>query len=89
METFGINDVSVVSDTSWVHDKFSSISRRGINDYNREIVFNRELFPVEIDYLRKWLAKNNCPGWTGVWIRPSKVESGFKYSCSTTWDSSD
>lgn len=89
METFGISNISVVSDTGWTHDKLSSIPRRGINDYNRVIVFGRELSIEELPILRKWLAENNCPGWTGVWIQPLKVDSGFQYSCRTTWDSSD
>lgn len=86
---FGINDALVISDSGWQADKFTSIPRRGIHDYNREILFDRELHPIEIQALKVWLESNNCPGWTGVMIRMKEEHQRFLYVCRTTWDSSD
>lgn len=87
---FQIENVEVVSDSGWSADKGTSIPRRGITDFNRDIVFNRELSDGEVLSLRKWLAANNCPGWTGVWISQRALTEGqFNYRCRTTMDSSD
>lgn len=64
----------------------TSVPHIGIHDFVRKIETHRALTTEEIDLLAEFLAKDNCPGWTGVII----VESGrFVYACRTTWDSSD
>ena len=76
----------IVEDSGWKMDEFSSRPSRGIRDYNRSITFSRELDDKEQKAIQKFLAKVNCPGWTGVGMRWS---NGNTYKFTTTYDSSD
>lgn len=76
----------IVEDSGWSMNSFSSRPQRGIRDYDRTIKFNRELDDKEQKAVQKFLAKVNCPGWTGVGMRPS---GDGTYRFSTTYDSSD
>ncbi len=76
----------IAEDSGWSMDEYSSRPSRGIRDYNRTIKFSRELNEVEQKSVRKFLAKVNCPGWTGVGMR--QVQPGT-YKFNTTYDSSD
>ena len=76
----------IVEDSGWKMNEFSSRPQRGIRDYDRTIKFSRDLDVVEQRAVQKFLAKVNCPGWTGVGMRPSESNT---YRFSTTYDSSD
>lgn len=79
----------VLEDSGWEMNKESSIPSRGITDYERTIKFDHELSPAELKDIRNWLAKNECPGWTGVFGGKLIELPGHVYEFSTTWDSSD
>jgi hypothetical protein len=74
----------VVSDSGWVLQS-SSIPRRGIMDYKRTIEFARALSEREWELTKMFLARDNCPGWTGI----SSHALGKSYTFTTTHDSSD
>jgi len=74
----------LVSDSGW--SGAGGIPRRGIRDYARSMEFSRELEEDEMDLLREWLQRKDCPGWTGVMVRR---HGGGRYGFTTTWDSSD
>lgn len=76
----------IVDDSGWSMNEFSSRPSRGIRDYDRTIKFSRELSVEEKTAMQKFLAKVNCPGWTGVGVRWTE---GDTYRFSTTYDSSD
>jgi hypothetical protein len=76
----------IVEDSGWSMDEFSSRPSRGIRDYNRAIKFSRDLDEKEQKSVQKFLAKVNCPGWTGVGMRASGDST---YRFTTTYDSSD
>ncbi len=76
----------IVEDSGWKMDEFSSRPSRGIRDYERTISFSQELNEAEQKAIRKFLAKVNCPGWTGVGMR---WVQGNSYKFTTTYDSSD
>ena len=77
---------SSVSDTGWAMNKESSITHRGIVDYDRNIEFALEQTPEQLEAIASWLSVNQCPGWTPIhW----KKVSSNTYRFSTTWDSSD
>lgn len=73
-----------VSDSGWVTQS-SSNPRRGIMDYQRTIEFARALTEREWELVKMFLARDNCPGWTGI----SSHAVGKSYIFSTTYDSSD
>lgn len=77
----------IVSDSGWALNQYTSITRRGISDYDRTIRFksapDQETLTKVITYLRDV----NCPGWTGVHARD--LGEGLLYKFSTTYDSSD
>lgn len=75
----------VTDDSGWAMNEHSSRPNRGIRDYDRTIKFNRVLTDVEISAVANFLAKVDCPGWTGVHVRGA----GPSYLFSTTYDSSD
>jgi len=81
----------IVEDSGWSMDEFSSRPSRGIRDYNRSIKFSRELNDFEKKAVQKFLAKVNCPGWTGVGMRPlyKGPSNEYVYQFNTTYDSSD
>jgi len=81
-----VDRLPIVGDTGWSLNKRTSRPMRGIRDYDRSMVFGRDLSKDEMLDLREWLAKKDCPGWTGIMVR--KHETG-RYSFTTTWDSSD
>lgn len=83
-ELFGA--LPITDDSTWNMNKASSIPRRGIRDYDRIIKFKRDLTEVEMDLLKQYLARDNCPGWTGIHVM--RLNSGV-YKFSTTYDSSD
>jgi hypothetical protein len=84
-----INDeftkLPMVSDYGW-EIQSSSIPRRGIMDYQRTIEFARALTEREVELVRMYLARDNCPGWTGIGYR---YMSNNTYTFNTTHDSSD
>ena len=80
------NALPIIEDSTWDMNRGSSIVRRGIMDYDRVIKFERDLTNIEMELLKQYLARDNCPGWTGILDR--KLGVG-KYSFSTTIDSSD
>lgn len=75
----------ITEDSGWKMNEHSSRPNRGIRDYDRTIKFNRELSDVEIKAVTQFLAKVDCPGWTGVFVRAT--DSSYQFS--TTYDSSD
>lgn len=80
--------LNVVDDSGWSLDKVSSRPNRGIRDYNRTIEFRSPIPEETLQYVKKYLATVNCPGWTGVsytLIPGTKA----KYRFRTTFDSSD
>lgn len=82
----------IIADTEWCHNKLTSIPRRGINDYERTISFERELSDDELKEICKELQDDkDCPGWTGVRGRRIDMPKDdlFIYRFYTTWDSSD
>jgi len=79
----------IVEDSGWKMNEFSSRPSRGIRDYDRFIKFSRELTDDELKAVRKFLAKVNCPGWTGVGTRNGGELHPHRYQFSTTHDSSD
>ncbi len=76
----------LVEDSGWSLNEATSRPMRGIRDYERTIKFSREPSKDELDAIRKFLRKTNCPGWTGVSI---KVISTTHYRFETCYDSSD
>lgn len=76
----------IVEDSGWSMNAFSSRPQRGIRDYDRSIKFSRDLDDKEQKAVQKFLAKVNCPGWTGVGMRAT---GDGTYRFSTTYDSSD
>lgn len=76
----------IVEDSGWKMNEFSSRPQRGIRDYDRTIKFTRMLMASEEKAVQKFLAKVNCPGWTGVGMRHT---GDGTYRFSTTYDSSD
>jgi len=76
----------IVEDSGWSMNEFSSRPSRGIRDYDRAIKFSRDLDDNEKKAVQKFLAKVNCPGWTGVWM---KSDASGVYKFATTYDSSD
>ncbi len=76
----------ITNDTGWNMNKNSSIPHRGIRDYDRTIEFDRDLTEEEMDLVKQFLARDDCPGWTGV--HSMRLKSGV-YRFHTTWDSSD
>jgi hypothetical protein len=80
----------LLQDTRWSHDRSTSIPTRGINDFNRSMTFERQLKPEQLQTLVEWLAKNQCPGWTGVMAsHHPQADGSCDYNFHTTWDSSD
>jgi hypothetical protein len=81
----------IVEDSGWKMNEFSSRPQRGIRDYDRKVKFTRDLNEDERKAVIKFLAKVNCPGWTGVSI--GGAGGGFRrageYEFRTTYDSSD
>jgi len=80
--------VKVVEDSGWGHDKGTSISHRGINDYNRRVRFERKPSDEEMTLFKELLSLDKCPGWTGIYAKGEDV-AGLAYTFRTTWDSSD
>jgi hypothetical protein len=80
------NNLPIVNDTGWDMNERSSIPLRGIKDYDRVIEFEVDLTTEEMDLLKQYLARDNCPGWTG--INTKRLSPGV-YMFSTTYDSSD
>lgn len=78
--------VRVVKDGGWVHDSRTSISRRGINDYNREVTFSREPTAEELEVFKEMLTLDNCPGYLGI---SGRAFSPNHLLFRTTCDSSD
>jgi len=78
--------VAVAQDSGWEHDSRTSIARRGINDYNREVTFARSPTEKELEIFKEMLALDNCPGYTGI---ASRALSPAQYIFRTTCDSSD
>lgn len=76
----------IVEDSGWKMNEFSSRPSRGIRDYDRTIKFSRDLDDSEKKSVQKFLAKVNCPGWTGVGF-VARGDGIYQYS--TTYDSSD
>lgn len=79
--------IEIVSDTGWQHNARTSIPRRGINDYEREIEFAAALTSNQLTAVCAWLAADNCPGWTGVTGQPLGGMGHIRFH--TTYDSSD
>lgn len=84
----------ILFDSGWVVDEKTSISGRGITDYNRTIVVSDFLSEPQIWAIENALKEINCPGWTG--IRLTNVDNKLQettrkvsYTFRTTWDSSD
>jgi hypothetical protein len=80
------NALPLLEDSGWSLDERTSIPIRGIRDYSRKMVFGRSLSSEEMDDLREWLQRKECPGWTGISVRS---EGQGSYMFRTTWDSSD
>ncbi|MHA2280078.1 MAG: hypothetical protein ACXAC5_04275 [Promethearchaeota archaeon] len=80
------DNLPIIEDSTWDMNKGTSIIRRGIKDYDRVIKFERDLTEEEMDLLKQYLARDNCPGWTGIHVM--RLNSGV-YKFSTTMDSSD
>jgi hypothetical protein len=80
------SNLPILNDTQWNMNKTSSIPQRGIRDYSRTIEFDRDLTSEELNLLKQFLARDGCPGWTGV--RSIRLKTGV-YKFNTTWDSSD
>jgi len=76
----------LTADSKWQMNTQSSNPGRGIRDYSRKLVFQRDLNTQELQDVRYWLETDDCPGYTGVFI--SHIAPG-QYSATTTWDSSD
>ena len=74
----------LVKDSGW--GKAGGLPHRGITDFARNMKFSRDLETEEMNTLREWLQRKECPGWTGVMVR---TYGGGKYGFTTTWDSSD
>jgi len=73
----------VVSDSGW--DMLSSSTpSRGIRDYGRAIRFDRELAGDELDVVVRYLARDNCPCWTGVHARP-QGNSSYYFTTTRRW----
>lgn len=79
-----VGELPLVSDSGW--KRSGGIPRRGITDYARSMEFSRDLAPEEVDLLREWLQRKDCPGWTGIGMR---AHGKGRYGFTTTWDSSD
>jgi len=75
----------------WKLDEATSITRRGISDYNRVLVFFREPTESERGAVVQWLSYDDCPGWTGVTLQPvgSNMDGRIVWKARTTYDSSD
>lgn len=74
-----------VSDSGWVTQS-SSNPTRGIMDYQRTIEFARALIDRDLELVKMYLSRDNCPGWTGISCLPMPNNT---YAFSTTHDSSD
>jgi hypothetical protein len=76
----------IVEDSGW-KDASTSIHERGIHDFQRRIKYERELTAEQLENVVSWLARKDCPGYTGITVHRSP---GFsEYTFSTCWDSSD
>jgi len=85
------DDVNILEDSGWQHQKHSSIPSRGINDYARTIKFATKPTPEQLKAIVAWLASDNCPGWTGVTAQLmfGTNSEPTQYRFHTTYDSSD
>lgn len=75
----------ILEDSGWsVCD--STLAHRGIVDYIRVVTFDSDLTDAELTIYKKLLAKDKCPGWTGIHDRRTGAGT---YHFKTTMDSSD
>ena len=81
-----VNEMKIVEDSDWILDNFSSKPIRGLRDYNRKIVFNKELDVNDVSVVKTWLILDNCPGHTGISFYK---QNNTTYLFCTTCDSSD
>jgi len=81
-----VSKLSIKSDTGWNLDERTSILSRGIRDYHRVIVFERDLTSDEMNDFKEFLQRDKCPGWTGIQCR-CLPDGAYRFT--TTWDSSD
>jgi len=79
-------ELPIASDSGWNFNQQTSLSHRGISDYDRVIVFERQLTAKEDLIVRKFLLGDDCPGWTGI-SGGHKTDNTYIYH--TTYDSSD
>lgn len=78
------DELPIEKDGKWIKDTNTSITIRGITDYNKFIVVSRELNADEELVLREYVKLNN-PGNTGVQI----VKGDLVYCLRTCYDCSD
>lgn len=78
---------TILRDTRWEVDSFSSIPQRGILDYVRYVTWDAMPTKAEVEYARQWLESDN-PGHTRVSARPV-VGTSHTWRFETTFDSSD
>jgi hypothetical protein len=76
-------NVLIANDSGWKGS--GGIPHRGINDFARVISFNRTLSERDMHLVKMYLARDNCPGWTGIF---SRQNADTTYTFTTTWDSS-
>lgn len=78
--------VKVVEDTGWSNDTRTSNPRRGINDFNRKVKFERQPTAEEMSVYKESLSLDECPGYTGILVTDIGENT---FGLRTTWDSSD
>jgi hypothetical protein len=77
--------VGVESDTGWVGAR----GGRCITDYARTVQFVRPPTGDELDQVKEYLIRKNCPGWTPLACVEDPFSGGTKFCFKTTMDSSD
>lgn len=77
---------AIQEDSGWNLNGHTSITYRGISDYDRTIKFEKDLSEDELKIVTGWLKNDKCPGYTGIYAK--KIGDGL-YLFKTTWDSSD
>ena len=78
--------MKIINDTGWVKNTATSNERRGIIDYDREIIVDKEPSQSDLDlFLEQESQSKNNPGNTRISL---KVNNN-KIQLRTTMDSSD
>ena len=81
--------MSILSDSGWKLNERTSITRRGIYDYERRILVSSMTDPAKHELLKKALVETNCPGWTPMLVQKRVAGDVIELMFTTTMDSSD